>query len=1181
VLTYRVGHGGAAGATAMSNYLHMETLAPEQAEAAAYYLGAVPPMPDTLVEDLERQVHDGGIAYSEALDLLMRARLAASGSDFDVAKANIETQLAEAATRRDVADELAEQGGTVAELRRDLSPQMAERLGIPDVHRPLTKDGVAHLISAMRYDGSDIEGRTRRSPSLSVAEVFGLPAFGPDVAPPRGRTVTNILAGRRADGATPSDGNGNPLADTIVAGARKRFLAIYEVPAHREPTVEDAANIAEGKLARGLALSTPDWRRLVNAKRERVTFLDLTFSADKSLSATWALAPTAAERALLLDIHRTAVAETMHYVEHSLGQVRRGDGGRHGIERGHIAWITFGHFTSRPTVDVERVDKEGRSYTDFATVPLRRADPQIHTHAIVPNVVLTESGHVGSMDLDEMAGRTKEFGAVYQAFIAKGARQHGIDVIHDETTGAARLTAIPATTRQLFSKRTVESEQSARDFAAGRNLDWDGLSGDQKIALMKAGASELRRAKDRRSNETTDDFSHWRSEAEAAGYHHRSVLRPDDIQPELAPEQRHEVAYKGTQGLIESAFERRAAIGGQDLREIAARGLIEGGIDSPGRDIGAVLRLYRDRGVLQDGTLTPIAWARDDMVRGKVRWGVTTGLHEDQERELVGLVRAAAADGSAALEPHRIERAAAAFLDRHPTIDQQGEQWWAQRTMIHQLGASGRLSLGIGVAGAGKSTVVEALVDAWRDDGRQVFGATLAWRQTATLSDAGIDPENIAAIDPFLRRVGQGKYELNNRSVVVVDEVALVGSRQMLELTRLQARHGFQLVMLGDPKQSQSVDAPAIGLLAKALGPDAIPEIVTSARQKLQRDRETTMLWREGRAAEALERKMEDGDLLLVAGGRAATIRRIAEHWQERRREGEPLLIVAPTNQDVHDISIALRGQRQQAGDLDDDLVVIRSSDRNTGQTYDMPIAAGDRVRTFERIYDADAVGGRKPIANNGDPLEIRSADGDGMMVRNELTGVEGRVPWAKLQRERGGEIGLGYAYASTVYTAQSQTAPGVVWAMPDGSRSVNAFSAYTAASRQEYQVSIVVNEAAERRQVHSRRMLGTFEPIREPDVIRNLADNLSRQPEKKTATDLLSRAGQVYRGTVRNLQAGAEPYERVRSNDRPMFHRTRLHHLAERSPVLRRLVEHVRELRQRMIERYISRGHEPPTHSL
>ena len=234
------------------------------------------------------------------------------------------------------------------------------------------------------------------------------------------------------------------------------------------------------------------------------------------------------------------------------------------------------------------------------------------------------------------------------------------------------------------------------------------------------------------------------------------------------------------------------------------------------------------------------------------------------------------------------------------------------------------------------------------------------------------------------------------------------------------------------------------------------------------------MLWREGRAAEALERKMEDGDLLLVAGGRAATIRRVAVHWQERRPASEPLLVVVPTNEDVRDVSIAIRAQRQQEGDLGDDLVVIRSIDRNTGQVHDMAIAAGDRVRTFERIYDADAVGRRRPIANNGDPLEVRSADTDGLVVRNELTGVEGRVPWAKLQQERGGEVGLGYAYASTIHTAQSQSAPGVIWALPDGSRSVNAFSAYTAASRQQYRVSIVVNEAAERRQIHRRRMLGS-----------------------------------------------------------------------------------------------------------
>ena len=73
MLTYRVGHGGAAGATAMSNYLHMETLTPEQGEAAAYYFGSVPPSPATLVAQLGQEVHEGGVSYTEALDMLSRA----------------------------------------------------------------------------------------------------------------------------------------------------------------------------------------------------------------------------------------------------------------------------------------------------------------------------------------------------------------------------------------------------------------------------------------------------------------------------------------------------------------------------------------------------------------------------------------------------------------------------------------------------------------------------------------------------------------------------------------------------------------------------------------------------------------------------------------------------------------------------------------------------------------------------------------------------------------------------------------------------------------------------------------------------------------------------------------------------------------------------------------------------
>jgi ATP-dependent exoDNAse (exonuclease V) alpha subunit len=140
------------------------------------------------------------------------------------------------------------------------------------------------------------------------------------------------------------------------------------------------------------------------------------------------------------------------------------------------------------------------------------------------------------------------------------------------------------------------------------------------------------------------------------------------------------------------------------------------------------------------------------------------------------------------------------------------------------------------------------MVAAWKADGRDVLGATLAWRQATDLQSAGIDKPT--AMMPFLKRITN--EPLNQRSVVVIDELGLIDTRQLLQLLRLQARDGFQVVAIGDPKQCQSVEAgPVITLLEKALGKDAIPEILTSIRQRTERYRETALLWREGKAPEA------------------------------------------------------------------------------------------------------------------------------------------------------------------------------------------------------------------------------------------------------------------------------------------------------------------------------------------
>ena len=334
-------------------------------------------------------------------------------------------------------------GGTVALLRRDISPELAARLGIAAPDRPLTQDQIANLLNARRLDGNAIEARKKHSATRSVAEVFGLDPRDP----PTAEAIRNVLAGKRADGGLPQSTSGSALPSAIVEGARKRFKAALDIPAHREATTEELAHLANGALATGRFIDMADYRRQIHATRPPVGFVDLTFSADKSLSVAWALAPTEPERAALLDIHQRAVADAMSYAETKLGFARKGQGGADGLEPGALGWISFQHYTARPAVDIERHDKEGRAYTDIREVPLQTADPQLHTHVTVFNSVLTESGRVGAIDLDLLAGRVKELGAVYQAYVAAGARRLGIETVLDEThrgCAARRCSAIRA-----------------------------------------------------------------------------------------------------------------------------------------------------------------------------------------------------------------------------------------------------------------------------------------------------------------------------------------------------------------------------------------------------------------------------------------------------------------------------------------------------------------------------------------------------------------------------------------------------------------------------------------------------------------------------------------------------------------------------------------------------------------
>jgi hypothetical protein len=1047
---------------------------------------------------------------------------------------------------RDLAPAEIDHAVTVAEPRRDMDPRLAALLGI-DPNRAPDVTAIAQLLAGNRTDGQPIQGKQVQRASESLATLLGLEAD----ALPSAEQIAHILDGQRADGAA--------LPGARAAAIRARFLALYGFHAKREPTEAERDHLLAGQRADG---STPGRAALLeglSATRARIGYVDLCWSADKSVSLAWAFAPTEAERAIIAQAHRDAVDAAMRHVESELGRARKGKAGREGYEPGQIGWIRFDHYASRPTVEVPRQDAAtGEAYTELVTLKVA-GDPQLHSHVAVPNVVLTGSGRVGGLDLQRLEGRVHEWGALYQAHLATNLRRHGIDVALDTDTGAARITAIPERVRTTFSKRTLSGTDAARAYAADQGLEWDRLDAEQRIGLAKRGVQgNPRQAK----QDDRSDWIAWRKEAATLGWQHRSVLGAAPV-PLPAREARLEQAYTAALGLLDRDLQRRAVADASVARVAAARGLIASGVESAA-EIDDVVRAFAARGVRQDGQAVGLIWGQTADAQGRERVKLTTTLHVERETEFLSLAQAAAADKSGALS----DRAITAAVARSGQDFAESAHGRTQRELIDRLGQGGRLAVAIGVAGSGKSTVLAPLVDAWRREGRRVYGAALAWRQSDDLAGAGIPEADRAAFSVFLDRVARGQVRLDRNSVVVVDELGQLGTRQLLGLLRVQAASGCQVVAVGDPKQCQSIEAgPVIELLRRALGAEAVPELLSTVRQQSARERETSLMFREGRAAEALALKRDDGTAQLVPGGYREAVEHVANLWAARRAANaqDPdytLTVSAPSNADARAIGAAIREHRRAAGELGPDQVMLDACDQ-LGSTYALPLAVGDRVRLFARTNAAYADHGRGIIGNNGSVLEVRDISAGGVVLRN-ARGREGLVKWDTLREPNvgrepaSGRIRLSYGDVLTIDATQGLTSTEHIQAMPAGTQAVTAFKAYTAASRHRRASYLVASDGAERREITSRRPLGDLRPIREADVWANMARNLERQPETPAALDLLDRAHRLQRSAARALQAGLQPAEQREAEG---LAPTTLQHTWQR----RRVVAHVAEMAERL----------------
>jgi hypothetical protein len=861
--------------------------------------------------------------------------------------------------------------------------------------------------------------------------------------------------------------------------------------------------------------------------------VDFCLTPDKSVSVAWAFA-TPAEQAAIYQAHSDAANATMAYVEMHMAKAGRGKGGAEGYDQGHLAWVEFDHYTARPTLDiVTQVNGQNSTERVIIDVP---GDPDLHRHYTVMNAVFCENGRVGSLDLDRLEGFVKRAGALYQAHLAQNLRNIGANVALDPDTGAARLTVIPDQIRTHYSKRTTNGEDAARQYAEKNGMDWDSLSDERKAGLLKKSVQGMPKGLDQDTmaklkKDDMADFSAWKQQADELGWHFETIVKKHEgpeismgPHPQINPEIRHDIAHPIAAEWLAKELDKRAVISEHDVYTAAARSLIVSGIDSY-RDMDGVVGKMLEKGVTQYGEKTTLIAGQE---AGKRVLSYTTALHERDEKEFVSRARAASDNPMKALDRDRLKAAV-----ERSGLKFEGEHGTAQLKAIHQIGEGGALSVMVGAAGSGKTTLLKPLVDAWKEDGRRIYGIALAWRQADDLIDAGISRDDTKgindarAISVFMHDVKNAKVELDHKSVVVVDELSLLGTRQGLDLLRLRDKHDFQLVMIGDDKQCQSISAgPLIDLARKALGSEKIPEILTTVRQKLERERTIAGLFRDGEAGRALEMKREDKTVELVQGGQRQAAQRVADLVSDRIKENAAnpkysITVSAPTNADAHQLSISIREKRRELGLIDrKDLVTIKAAGAGERTTYDMKLAVGDKVRLFKNV---SPVKGRGSLGRNGSVLTVVNADKKGIELRNS-DGKQGYVPWDRLTQD--GKVRLAYGEVMTTHTAQGSTATEHIYAMPQGTKAVNGFSSYSSGTRHEQKSYMVISAGAERAEVAARRPVNDPRPIKEADLWGNAARNLGYQPVKSTATDFLKNATNVQRASSRAIQRGLQPGE-------------------------------------------------------
>ena len=514
---------------------------------------------------------------------------------------------------------------------------------------------------------------------------------------------------------------------------------------------------------------------------------DLTFSAPKSVS----LVAMLGDDANVAAAHDAAVKRTLAWLEATTIQTRMKD-----PETGRLAHTggqkmvaaTFRHDTSR------------------------NLDPQLHTHAVVANMVQGDDGKWRTMSNELLYKRKMLTGMVYRSELARGLEELGYRVEKTHADGRFEIAGVSRAVIEAFSTRRAEIEAA---------MHARGLGDPGSSPLLAARTALMTRAHKRDVDKGALRES-WREQAAALGFSADKVSE--------AARERRAMEADASERIVAAGGERHAT--GDREAEKARSGEMERDPDPSLQAVAwATAHLSEREAVFArtDLLAAALAWKpgavsvedagkaidtlqKDGRLHAAPRFlggdGMTTDTALADERETIGLMRHGRDKGEVLMRRRKVRQ----LLHKGPLTDGQKEAV----TMI--LSSKDRVVGVQGYAGTGKTTMLNRARALSEKNGYRMHGLAPSASAVKTLSaEAGIESETLQG---FLARnagVAEGRLtragarDMRNafsKTVLVVDEGSLASTVQARDLLRIaKTLHIPRVVLVGDEKQLDAVDA--------------------------------------------------------------------------------------------------------------------------------------------------------------------------------------------------------------------------------------------------------------------------------------------------------------------------------------------------------------------------------------